>query len=191
MYSLPRIERQVQQKLAQIDARLHDLPRAPAGNLPLKILEKIVSFEAEIQKHFNGGDAKYTLPKQWHNLAERFRKLLAESRPVMTQTAMTAIARESKNSPLQQSPMPARRTNQSTTQAIEIDSATDGEAPQTPTPTTISIRSGKKRINGEMSQNSVKRLRMCDIPLFTPPETTEKCCKPSDREQWVFVLIAI
>ena len=131
-------------------------------------------FESEIQKHFSGGNASYTLPKQWRNLAEDFRKLLAESRPLLTLTTLTVPGSISR--PLQpQTPTPARRGNHSFSEAIEIDSASDNDL----APTSRSIRSEKKRVSkgGISGETPMKRQRMDDIPLYTPARAVDKPSK--------------
>ena len=173
--SLPRIVSQVKEKLNLFVDRDAHLPKAPTGNLPLKILEKVMRFESEIQKHFSGGNASYTLPKQWRNLADNFRKHLAESRPLLTLS--TSNVPSSNSRPSQpQTPTPAQRGNGSFSEAIELDSASDNDNESRPAPKSGSIRSDKKRVNnGDLSgETSVKRQRMIDIPLYTSAKATDK-----------------
>ena len=132
-------------------------------------------FESEIQKHFSGGNASYTLPKQWRNLAEGFRKLLSESRPLLTLS--TSHVSSSISRALQpETPTPARRGNGSFFEAIEIDSGSDNESRLAPT---SGSRSGKKRVNNDelSGETQMKRQRMSDIPLYTPGKALDKSSK--------------
>ena len=96
---------------------------------------------------------------------------------MLNQSTITAIA---KDSCCQQTPTPARRTYQSITQAIEIDSASDDEVPQTLEP--ISMIFERKRVNAEASRETpTKRLRMSDIPLYTPSKVTDQRCEIEAR----------
>ena len=127
-------------------------------------------FESEIQKHFSGGNASYTLPKRWRNLAEDFRKLLGDARPLLKLAKSTSIPR-----PFQpETPTPARRGNGSFIEAIEIDSASENES--RPAPMSGFIQSEKKRLgNGELSgETPMKRQRLNDIPLYIPAKAIDK-----------------
>lgn len=168
--SLPHISRQVQQKLTQIEARLNELPKAPIGNLQLKVWEKLTVFESEIRNHVDGRDSRYTLQKQWHNLARSFQQLLTESRPVLVQPALTVTSRLSIDNP--GTPTPGRKYIRSSAGPIEIDSASEDEAPRS-----NPDRSGKKRNNEDSSgETTMKRLRLSEIPQFKSPMFTDKKC---------------
>ena len=178
IHSLPQIAQQIQAKLEQLNTRLDTLPEPPAGNLPLKILEQLLAFESNIQKHFDGGNPDFTLPKQWHNLAERFRQILADSRPMLLQPPLPVRTRQNADSPVRETPTPkpARKAHRSFQDCIEIDSASDNEVPgrQIPAPD----RMVKKRANGDSPQDTVaKRRHMSDIPLHTASVGSEKICK--------------
>ncbi|KAL8797763.1 MAG: hypothetical protein Q9195_000115 [Heterodermia aff. obscurata] len=174
-HSLPQIARQVQSKLEQLNTKLETLPERPAGNLPLKIMEQLLKFESNVQKHFDGGNPDFTLPKQWHNLADKFRKILADSRPMLLQPSLPVRNFQSADSPVQETPTPtpARKTHRSFQDCIEIDSASDNEVSKKQIP--ILDRVVKKRINGDSPQDtSAKRMRMSDIPLHTASAGSEK-----------------
>lgn len=146
-------------------------------------MEQLLTFESKVQKHFDGGNPDFTLPKQWHNLAEKFRKILADSRPMLLQPTLPVRTRQNADSPMQETPTPkpARKTHRSFQDCIEIDSASDNEVSRVPD------RVVKKRLNGDSPQDTIaKRMRMSDIPLYTASVSSEKICKllkiASDRQ---------
>ena len=176
IYSLPQIAQQVQAKLEQLNTRLDTLPERPAGNLPLKIMEQLLAFESNVQRHFDGGNPDFTLLKNWHNLAERFRKILADSRPMLLQPPLPVRTNQSAHSPVRETPTPAQKTHRSSRECIEIDSASDNEVPRKRV--SIPDRVVKKRVNGDSPQDTIaKRMRMSDIPLYTASVGPEKTCK--------------
>ena len=59
------------------------IPELPTGNLPMKVLEKIIEFDNEIRLQIDGGSQGYAFQKEWHQLAENFRGVLAESQPIL------------------------------------------------------------------------------------------------------------
>ncbi|KAL8875455.1 MAG: hypothetical protein Q9198_006194 [Flavoplaca austrocitrina] len=86
--SLPQITEQVQLKTTQIIARLNELPEPPKGNLPLKILEKILMFENDLARHLDGGSEKYPFQKHFHAAALRFRSDYPEgTKPIQEKAA--------------------------------------------------------------------------------------------------------
>ena len=143
----------------------------------MKILEKVLVFESKLQKHFDGGSPEYTLPKQWYNLAENFRKLMADSRPMLTQPPLITNVRTSIDSFSPGTPTPAKRpSNREVPNAIAIDSDSDDEVPRKSTP--MPIRLDKKRTNGDNTQETpAKRIRMSEIPPFTPSIGVDKKCR--------------
>ena len=150
----------------QKSCRLAELPSVPAGNLPLKVLEKLLDFQANVQKQFDGGSAKFVLPKQCYNLAEEFRQLLEHNRPRLVVTEpRNANHVGSIDNVSQTTPTPVRRINYAVPEAIEIDSASEGETALKP----IRTLQDKKRVNGDSSQETpIKRQRMSEIPFYTP-----------------------
>lgn len=71
-------------KSAVIDVELKKIPEIPSGNLPMKILETILQFNGEIGRQFEGGCQDYPFQKEWHKLATEFRKVLADSEPILS-----------------------------------------------------------------------------------------------------------
>ena len=150
-------------------------------------MEQLLAFESNVQKHFDGGNPDFTLPKRWHNLAEKFRKILADSKPMLLQPTLPVRTRQSADSPVQETPTPksARKTHRSFQDCIEIDSASDNEVIRKQV--SISDRVVKKRNNEDSPQDTIaKRMRMSDIPLYTASAGSEKSCKllriASDRQ---------
>lgn len=70
-------------KSAKIDTELMKIPELPTGNLPMKILEKILEFDGEIRRQIEGGSQDYSFQKEWNRLAMEFRGVLAESQPIL------------------------------------------------------------------------------------------------------------
>lgn len=70
-------------KSVEIDAELKEIPELPTGNLPMKILEKILEFNGEIGRQIEGGFQDYPFQKEWYRLAMEFRGVLAESQPIL------------------------------------------------------------------------------------------------------------
>lgn len=59
------------------------LPEIPTGNLPMKVLEKILEFDGAIRRQIEGGSQEYPFQKEWNQLAMKFRGVLAESEPIL------------------------------------------------------------------------------------------------------------
>ncbi|KAI4162310.1 MAG: hypothetical protein LQ342_004024 [Letrouitia transgressa] len=163
--SLPRITEQVGQKLAEIAAKLKELPEPPQGNLPLKIFEKLLQFDNEIQQNMAGGSREYPFQKDWHSPAIHFRQTMAYSYPRLSLSTSSSISTTSRL-PHRQSttPSPSNQTNPVT---INIDS--DNENPASKgTPTTPS-----KRKNKTTDSSPLKRSRINDIPQFIPEKSID------------------
>ena len=162
------------QKAQEVDARLQQLPEPPAGNLPRQIHEKIFVFEAEAQKQFDGGDPMYPFRRDWNALVQRFRKVMADSRPLLNQPSLVAVTRPTIESTCG-TPTPARKIGMSMPITIDSD---DEEVQQKSTPLPDRTSTSKKRIKMSSPQDTPsKRSRMSDIPLFTPEKAFPKACK--------------
>ncbi|KAL8983687.1 MAG: hypothetical protein Q9205_002137 [Flavoplaca limonia] len=164
--SLPQITEQVQLKTTQIIARLNELPEPPKGNLPLKILEKILMFENDLARHLDGGSEKYPFQKHFHAAALRFRSTIAFSYPRLSFadsiTAFTASSQLPYRSSATPTPIGSRCSD-----IIPIDSDDECKA------TTQKERSPSKRKQPPItpSQTSpTKRSRLDQIPQFVGQE---------------------
>ncbi|KAL9610388.1 MAG: hypothetical protein Q9167_004898 [Letrouitia subvulpina] len=156
--SLPRITEQVGQKLAEIAAKLKELPEPPQGNLPLKVFEKLLQFDNEIQQNMAGGGQEFPFQKDWHSSAVHFRQTMAYSYPRLSLNASSSISNTSQL-PYRQS-ITTSPANQANSITINIDS--DNENPTSKgTPTTPS-----KRKNKTTDSTPLKRSRINDIPQF-------------------------
>lgn len=165
-YSLPRIVDQVSIKSASIDAELALLPEPPAENLPAILMRELTTFEHELRQHMNGGSQQFPFQKNWMIRATQFRKILADSRPVLLSgdTSRTPTRQKSQILPegrrivMQGTPTPSRGP----IQTISLSSDED-EKPCTSqsTPT-----SGRKRPNVPVTQHLTpqKRAKLSDIP---------------------------
>ena len=166
--SLPRITEQVLEKAQQVKARLDQIPEPPVGNLARQIHEKLFIFELETNKQLDGGDPEYPFRKEWNALVQDFRKVLADSRPLLFQTDPAPRARSGIE---MGTPTPIHRNNH---HPITIDSDDEEEAANM-TPLPDRTNSSKRRIKAETPRISVsKRPRMSEIPLFTPEKTQSK-----------------
>ncbi|KAF6240067.1 hypothetical protein HO173_001677 [Letharia columbiana] len=143
--SLPRIADQVQRKAELIDAKLQELPEPIDGNLPAIVMGELNRFEREIEKHIDGGSHVNSFQKEWNRLARKFRKDLADTRPVLVlmpspQTPSHGhSSRGTGPSSMSGTPTPTARGN---TTPIPIDSD-DDDVPCKPSP--VVQRSGQKR----------------------------------------------
>ena len=145
LLSLPRIILQVEQKAALIEAELKTIPSLPAGNLPMKVLEKIIAFEVEIKAQVDGGSHHYPFQKNWNQLVAKFRDTLTASRPKL--------------------PRPQTQP----TQYIPIDDSEDG-SPESP----LSGKKRRQNARMEVSprkklatkQISPDKRKLSDIPVF-------------------------
>lgn len=70
-------------KSAAIDTELKTIPELPAGNLPMKVLERILEFEGEVRRQVDGGSQEYSFQKEWNRLAMEFRGVLKDSQPIL------------------------------------------------------------------------------------------------------------
>ena len=169
--SLPRITQQILGRLQQVNEKLQLLPEPPAGNLPRQIYEKLFLFELEMRKQFDGGDPKYLFRKDWNDLVLKFRKVMADSKPLLIQVESTdsAPTRSSVDTPT-----PVHRNLHN---PIMIDSDDDEKDTRYTTPLPDRTASSKRRIkqSSPPSQPSAsKRPRMNDIPQFKSEEMSWK-----------------
>ena len=135
-------------------------------------MEQLLAFESNVQKHFDGGNPEFTLPKKWHNIAEKFRNTLANSRPMLQQPRLSVRTRHNAD---KETPTPAAKTHRSSQDPIEIDSASDDE--ESREQLSVPDRVIKKRTNGDTPPDSMaKRVRMSDIPQYTGSAGLE--CEP-------------
>ena len=167
--SLPHFSQQVQRKAEDIEQSLKVLPEPLTGNLPLKILERIMFFESEIHKDFDGGVPGYSFLMEWHNVAEHFRKTLADARPLLSQPSSNPSLRHTIEG--QDTPTPTQK--HSLFDPINLDS--DDDAPALTA--TLPDRPTKKRVSDTSPNTTLKRARMNDIPMYTPLKGPRKTSK--------------
>ncbi|KAL9100044.1 MAG: hypothetical protein Q9163_004537 [Psora crenata] len=127
--SLPRIITQVHQKAEMIDAALKELPEPLHGNLPAIVLGELMKFEKELQKHMDGG-REFPFQKAWNEKATRFRKVLAETKPMLSLSNPERSMRFNLNdsparSGVQESPSPSSRK----AATITINTDDDSDVP--------------------------------------------------------------
>ncbi|KAL9019201.1 MAG: hypothetical protein Q9185_003510 [Variospora sp. 1 TL-2023] len=163
--SLPQITERVRSKTAEVIARLKELPEPPAGNLSLRIYEKILDFEQELRNHFDGGSDQLPFRKEWLAAAINFRNSVAESTPRLDFTNFSRTSHLQDTLPYRSSATPistptAKRSHVIT---LESDNEDDTTQPITPTP-----QRKRKQQGSKSSQVSPpKRSRLEDIPLHS------------------------
>lgn len=162
--SLPRISQQVKNKSTYIDAELNTLPEAIQGNLTAVVMDEVGRFSIELQRHIDGGSQMCLFQKHFHELAIKFRQMLANTKPKALLREPTGTPRrlptgETPNGSINGTPTPGARGP-----PINIDSDAD-EGHVAPTPNIH--RSGTKRpsYTPDSSPNKMPRI---DNP-FTQP----------------------
>ena len=166
VHSLPKITEQVHDKIADIVARLEQLPEPPKGNSLLRISEKINELGENVRKHIDGGLQDYPFQKEWHSTALHFYRTIAFSYPRLhLGTPSTASSTSSQAS----GSMPYRLGSTPTPQArhsaiISIDSDDDDDMRAIP-----QSQSKRKVTSTKVNEGSpTKRSRLDNIPKFVP-----------------------
>ncbi|KAL9105225.1 MAG: hypothetical protein Q9187_008758 [Circinaria calcarea] len=130
--SLPRIEKQISHKAAVVIAELATLPEEPKGNLQLIVHTKISDFARELQMHIDGGSEDCPFQFDWNKLALRFRKSIAESRPMFLLT--TTSAKHVNRMPQSNPATPCRGGRNAPTVISDSDDSVRRKPPPTKTP---------------------------------------------------------
>ncbi|KAL8869003.1 MAG: hypothetical protein Q9174_004598 [Haloplaca sp. 1 TL-2023] len=164
--SLPQIAASVHAKVGEIVTRLGELPEPPEGNLSLKIMQKIMSFESDLRHHLDGGSAEYPFQKEWYAAAVHFRHTIAFSYPRLNLSDQV-----NSSAPVR---LPFRASATPTPSGhrhgiISIESDEEESVTQHVTPASHS----KKRSAGtKTSQISpTKRTKLQDIPIHLPQDS--------------------
>ena len=138
---MPDIIEKVQQKADFIEATLKELPEPLDGNLAAIVYGELLRFEGKVQKNIDGGLQDNTFQKRWHYLALEFRKVLADSRPVLmlpTPSAPRQSSRDTPSSEMTGTPTPG--SGRGNIPVFNVDS--DSEGDHKPNPVQLS---GRKR----------------------------------------------
>ena len=161
--SLPTIIEQVQGKAMQIDMRLLQLPEPPQGNLPMRVLERIIRFGHALQHSIDGDTDNYPFQREWTHLIGRFHKTMYESRPILKPLMLNSIKHTVEDAHQNQpgTPTPQRHN----TVSIMLDS--DDEAPSNST-------TRKRGLAGTPHTSPAKYTKLHEIPLhsFSPKIST-------------------
>ena len=96
---MPDIIEKVQQKADFIEATLKGLPEPLDGNLAAIVMGELLKFEGKVQGNIDGGREDNTFQKRWHYLALEFRKVMADSRPVLMLPTPAAPRQSSRDTP--------------------------------------------------------------------------------------------
>lgn len=160
-------------KAEAIDAELKRLPEALSGNVPAIVMGELLKFEQMIEKNIDGGSQAYPFQKEWNQLALQFRKMLADSKPILKfPTPPTPAHSQSTRDTLSfgsiaGTPTPAAR-NGAGPIAIDIDSD-DDDVDCKPTP--VVHRSVKKRPHTSTQSTPTKYPRT--VNGFSRPATAD------------------
>ena len=149
-----------------IDASLKELPEPLHGNLPAIVLGELMKFEKVLQKNIDGGSRDYPFLKAWNEKAMHFRKVLADTKPVMVLPFQSRVLQQpsmpdTPSSSTQETPTPTSRV----TAAIAIDSD-DEDLPTEPTPTP---RSAAKRAHPSTQTTPIKSRRSTNTTPRSAP----------------------
>ena len=153
---MPDIIDQVQEKADFIEAKLKELPEPLDGNLPVIVCGELLRFEGEIQKYIDGGLQDNTFQKRWHDLALEFRKVLADSRPVLmlpTPSAPRQSSRDTPSSEMTGTPTPA--SGRGNVAVFTVDSDSEGDRKPSPVQ-----HSGRKRSHPWTQSTPTKHTRL-------------------------------
>lgn len=127
---------------------------------------ELKNFERELEKHFDGGCQAHPFQKKWHLLAMKFRKDLADSRPVLVFPILRTPSQPSQSNgdgSIPGTPTPFRGN----TTPIPIDSDDDDPSP-------ISQRSGQKRPFCLIKQSPKKMARTITDTAPSAKQATSK-----------------
>lgn len=127
----------------------------------MKILEKLIHFDGEIKLEIESGSQSHPFLKNWWNTAMRFRKLLADCRPILQFADQTPNRKVLDREGSISTPTPSRR--QAPSEIISIDCEEDSQE-----------MSNRKRHHEADIESPCKRApneallkdRISEIPLF-------------------------
>ena len=123
----------MQQKADSIEATLKVLPEPLGGNLPAIVYGELLKFEGEIQKNIDGGLQDNTFQKRWHYLALEFRKVLADSRPVLMLPTPAIPRQSSSDTPSREmTGTPTPGSGRGNIPVFNVDSDSEGDHKPSP-----------------------------------------------------------
>jgi hypothetical protein len=150
----------------------------------MKILEKILEFDVEINRQIEGGSQEYSFQKEWNRLAMEFRGVLAESQPILVMSDLQLFSNGDADAGDHfVTPIPVRHHTPHTsranaTQYISIDDEDDMiESPCTKKRRHFPTANSTPRKKPAMVVESVSR----KAPLFKVPAFEETSGAYSDR----------
>jgi len=123
------------------------------GNLPAVIMGELLRFEQEIEKHVEGAAQANTFQKEWNNRAVNFRKVLADTRPVL-RFPNPPTPSQFRGTPVSETTVTPSPSGQKNITVFEIDS--DSDADHKPSP----VQSGRKRPHGSIQSTPSKMSRI-------------------------------
>ena len=170
--SLPSIVDRVQQKAAQIQRRLLELPEPPHGNLPMQLLEHILRFGYALRLSIDGDQDTYPFQRHWTQLVKQFQKTMSDSRPILR--PLYAIKRSVEDQNQSSTPTPHRRP----TVPIMLDS--DDETGGS------SYKTLSKRSHAVQQTSSAKKMKLNEIPLHSPSVGTLPATSPTYSRNFTF-----
>ena len=203
---MPDIIEKVQQKADFIEATLKGLPEPLDGNLAAIVYGELLKFEGKVREKIDGGLQDNTFQKRWNSLSLEFRKVLADSRPVLMLPSPSTPRQSSRDTPSSVvigTPTPS--SGKGNIPVLNVDSDSEGDHKPSPAqlsgkkrshPSTQSTpskysRNVPKRNGGSITSRrfSLSEVRdiMCDaytgLPDQTHPKAIERMIKLS-QEHW-------
>ncbi len=127
---------------------------------------EILKFEQQIEKYIEGGAQANTFQKEWNKQALQFRKVLADSRPIL-KIPNPPTPSQSRGTPASEStvtPSPSGRKNVT---VFEIDSESDTDSKPSP------LLSGRKRPHGSTQSTPSKFSRI--VPRSKGYAVSSRC----------------
>ena len=115
-----------------VKAELATLPEKAKGNLQLIVHTKISEFARELQMHLDGGSEDCPFQFDWNKSALRFRKAIAESRPMFSLT--TTLAKPVNRMPQNYPATPSRGERNAPTVISDSDDNVRRKHPPARTP---------------------------------------------------------
>ena len=170
--SLPHIREQIERRALSIREKLRELPEPLDGNLPARLYGELLKFEFELTRHFDGvQDCPFQ--REWHNLSLDFRRMMADSYPLVTIKTDLTPRREARSSSTlgEMLGTPTTVRNQA---LISIDSDSDTTMPVKTSPSSRQ-RMSQKRAHPSNHSTPQKVARTSEAPRSERSKSGRKC----------------
>ena len=123
------------------------MPEPLSDNLPAIVYGELFKFEAEIEKHIEGTSDNNVFQKEWHNRSVEFRKVLADSRPILMMQQPRTSGQASRGTPSSEVAGTLTPSAKRHADVLTIDSDSDDDNPSP----TAQINGRKRRFPSTQS----------------------------------------